>query len=75
MSKGLQSYIQDNAWGNTTFSDYVNCLNEAYLKSGDISMGKDFDLVKWCETWLHTSGVNIIEPVIEKTQDNVIKKL
>ncbi len=38
-------------------------------------MGKDFNFTDWCETWLTTSGVNVIEPIIEYNQDNSIKKL
>ena len=74
MSQGLQTYISRHAWGNTTFTDYVNCLDEAYRNSGDTSMGENFNLVQWCEEWLHTSGVNIIEPVIKK-EDGLIKSL
>jgi hypothetical protein len=38
-------------------------------------MGKDFNFTDWCETWLTTSGVNVIESIVEYNQDNSIKKL
>ena len=36
-------------------------------------MGKDFNFTDWCETLLTTSGVNVIEPIVEYNQDNSIK--
>jgi aminopeptidase N len=27
-------------------------------------MGPDFNFTEWCDTWLNTSGINILEPVI-----------
>jgi hypothetical protein len=28
-------------------------------------MGSDFNFSDWCDSWLTTSGVNIIEPIVE----------
>jgi len=38
-------------------------------------MGKDFDFKEWCNSWLQTSGVNTIEPIVEFNADNSIKSL
>ena len=38
-------------------------------------MGVDFDFNEWCEIWLTTSGINIIEPIVEYNEDSSIKKL
>ena len=45
--------------------DFVSCLVEAYQASGDTSLGENFDMTQWCDTWLKTSGVNILEPILE----------
>jgi len=45
--------------------DYIGAYHEAYLQYGGGSLGPDFDLWEWSDTWLSTSGVNILEPVIE----------
>lgn len=36
-------------------------------------MGKDFNFNEWCDSWLKTSGVNILEPAIEYNDDFSIK--
>jgi len=36
-------------------------------------MGKDFNFTDWCDSWLKTSGVNILEPVVEYNDDFSIK--
>jgi hypothetical protein len=38
-------------------------------------MGEDFDLIAWCDSWLATSGVNILEPVVEYNENGSIKSL
>lgn len=38
-------------------------------------MGEDFNFTAWCDTWLKTSGVNILEPIIEYNDDFSIKSL
>ena len=38
-------------------------------------MGEDFNLTNWCDTWLKSSGVNILEPVIEFNADGSLKSL
>lgn len=75
MRAGLHDYFQKFQWTNTTLKDFVNCLNTAYLESGDKSMGLDFDFLDWCDYWLNTSGVNILEPVAEYNHDFSVKSL
>ena len=65
MSEGLKVYFAKYAWGNTTLPDFVGCMEEAYRQSNDQSLGPDFDVTDWCDTWLNSSGINIIEPVLE----------
>ena len=36
-------------------------------------MGDDFNFKDWCDSWLHTSGINILEPVIEYNDDFSVK--
>lgn len=36
-------------------------------------MGEDFHFTEWCDSWLKTSGVNILEPVVEYNEDGSIK--
>ena len=62
MSKGLHKYFARHKWGNTTLPDYVSCMAEAFAESGDTSLGPNFDLTSWCDSWLNTSGVNILTP-------------
>ena len=65
MSKGLSVYFKNHEWGNTTLPDFVNCMRDAYNQSGDTSLGIDFDLSEWADTWLSFSGINTLEPVVE----------
>ena len=39
-------------------------MDVAFKEKGkDLSIyGHDFSLQKWCESWLNSSGINIIEP-------------
>lgn len=38
-------------------------------------MGEDFVFLEWCDQWLKTSGVNILEPIVEYNADFSIKSL
>ena len=35
----------------------------AWKETGDVSLGADFSLAGWCDEWLTSSGINIIEPL------------
>ena len=75
MSKGLAIYFSKYEWKNTELPDFVGALEQAYVESGDKSMGEDFNLTSWCNTWLKSSGINILEPVVEHNEDGSIKSL
>ena len=64
IKKGLHNYFKKHQWKNTTLPDFINCLAEAYNESKDKSMGTDFDFIEWSDSWLKTSGVNILAPLI-----------
>jgi aminopeptidase N len=38
-------------------------------------MGDDFNLTNWCSTWLKSSGINILEPIVELNEDGSLKSL
>jgi aminopeptidase N len=38
-------------------------------------MGEDFNLTNWCSTWLKSSGINILEPIVELNEDGSLKSL
>lgn len=75
LKAGLHDYFKKHEWKNTTLTDFVGSLNDAYQKSGEKSMGDDFDFKEWCDSWLLTSGVNILEPEVEYNEDHSIKSL
>jgi hypothetical protein len=50
-------------------------LNDSYKQYGNNSLGADFDMWEWTDQWLSTSGVNILEPVIEWGPNGSITKL
>jgi len=75
MKAGLHRYFATFAWKNTTLPDFVNCLDWAWNQSGNKSMGDDFIFLEWCDQWLKTSGVNILEPIVEYNPDFSIKSL
>jgi aminopeptidase N len=73
LKEGLHDYFATYAWKNTTLPDFVGCLHKAFEKSGNKSMGEDFNFTEWCDTWLKTSGINILEPVVEYNDDSSVK--
>jgi len=50
-------------------------MQDAYLQYGGGSLGADFNLWEWSDTWLSSSGVNILEPVVEWAPNGSITKL
>jgi len=75
MSRGLKIYFDKHQWGNTTLPDFVGALELAWQESGNTSMGNDFNLTEGCDTWLKSSGVNILEPIVELSPDGALKSL
>lgn len=37
-------------------------------------MGEGFNFTSWCDTWLKSSGLNILEPVVEYNEDWSVKE-
>lgn len=75
MKAGLHRYFKIYEWGNTTLPDFVGCLQWAWDESKNTSMGDDFNFTDWCDTWLKSSGVNILEPEVDFNEDSSIKTL
>jgi len=73
--KGLALYFSKHAWSNTELKDYIGAFHDAYLQYGGGALGPDFNLWEWSDTWLSSSGVNILEPVIEWAPNGSITKL
>lgn len=65
MKVGLHEYFETFKWQNTTLPDFVGCLDRAYAKCENKMNIEDFSFKAWCDQWLHSSGVNIIEPNAE----------
>ncbi len=75
ITKGLGMYFSRHKWQNTELKDFVGALNDSYKQYGNNSLGADFDMWEWTDQWLSTSGVNILEPVIEWGPNGSITKL
>jgi aminopeptidase N len=72
--KGLAIYFNKYKWANTELKHFVGALNDAYLQHGGQALGPDFDLWEWSDQWLSTSGVNILEPVLEFQPNGTLTK-
>lgn len=65
MKAAMHQYFQKFAWKNTELKDFVGVLSEEYEKSNQLKlMGPDFHFDSWAESWLTTTGVNTIEPLV-----------
>jgi len=74
MSKGLEKYFSKNKWQNTLLPDFIGALNDAIVESNQVSL-KGFNFNQWCDTWLKSSGVNIITALYERNEDGTLKNL
>lgn len=74
-SKGLTEYFHKYSWENTELPQFVECLSNAFKASGDKSMGENFEFTAWCDTWLNSSGNNILTPEVEYNEDGSVKSL
>jgi aminopeptidase N len=61
--KGLKSYFQKYAYKNTELVDFINELQDACD-----SLSLNIDLRKWSDSWLKTSGFNVIESEMELSE-------
>ena len=53
-------YFQKYSYKVTELKDFMECFEQA-AKDKEVQL----DLLKWMDTWLLTSGINVLEPVIE----------
>lgn len=37
-------------------------------------MGQDFNFIEWCDSWLTTSGVNVLQPIVDYNSDLTIQR-
>jgi aminopeptidase N len=63
--RGLKTYFDKHAWGNTSLSDLLEPLAE---ESGR-------DTASWAASWLQTAGVNTLRPVIEIDAEGNFSKI
>lgn len=71
LNKGLKTYFAKYAFQNTELLDFINELQ----KASDDSQ-KDTDVIAWADSWIKTSGFNIINPILELSEDgNTVKSL
>lgn len=73
LKSALHSYFDKYAWQNTELKDFVGMLQIAYDKSPQKKMGQNFKLAEWSDTWLKTSGVNMLEGVATYDKDSKIE--
>jgi len=67
--KGLKTYFDKYAYLNTELPDFINELQKA---SDDFNQG--INVISWADSWIKTSGFNIINPVLELSADgNTVK--
>lgn len=69
MRDGLKSYFKKYAFKNTELIDFLNELGKAAK-----NLGLKEDLVQWSQTWLKSSGINIISYNFEADENNQITK-
>jgi len=70
---GLHKYFAKYKWKNTVLEDFVGSLDEAWQESNDKSLGDDFNFKEWCMSWLETSGINILTPIVTYNDDQSVK--
>lgn len=73
LKSALHKYFGKYKWGNTEFDDFIGSLEAEYELQQDTTMGEHFDFKEWCNSWLKTSGVNTLQPIIEYNSDGSIK--
>ena len=56
-------------------SDFVAILSDAYNESPQKIMGDDFNFKTWCDNWLISSGINILQPIVKYEYDHSISSL
>ena len=76
LKKALNIYFTKYAWKNVDLGDFISSLQEAYdtQHEGGKIMGKDFAISGWSDTWLKTSGVNLLEGIAKYGNNSNIEK-
>lgn len=76
MKNGTSSYIKAFARKNTVLTDYVEHMQQAYAQpDAPKNLPEGMNIEEWCDQWLNTSGVNILEPVVEWNENGSVKSL
>lgn len=65
LSKALSRYFNKFKWKNAEYKDLIACFQAEFDLKKDYSMGNKFNLTEWSNTWLTTSGVNTLEPIVQ----------
>ncbi|KRX05743.1 hypothetical protein PPERSA_09883 [Pseudocohnilembus persalinus] len=66
-SKAMSTYCQKYAFKNTTFQNFIDCLQEQFENP-------NFTLNEWKQQWLLEPGMNIIEPLFDPSNPELIIK-
>ena len=64
MRAALHIYFKKHMWKNTQLTDFISVMETAYYTLDEKPMGDDFDFKKWSDSWLKTSGVNTLTPLV-----------
>jgi aminopeptidase N len=62
--KGLQSYFKKFAFKNTELTDFIG-----ELQSACNDLDQNIDVVEWCDSWIKTSGFNVISSELTLSSD------
>jgi aminopeptidase N len=60
----MKQYFEKYALQNTELSDFMEC----FQKAADMK-NVQIDLMSWMQSWLMTSGINTLTPVVQKTEN------
>lgn len=69
------NYFKKYQWKNAEYGDFIGELKTEFDRSKGKSMGPKFNFTAWSDSWLTTSGINTLEPVIKYNQDESIQSL
>ena len=71
----LKAYFQKYKWQNAEYSEFIGTLQEQFDKSQKTSMGANYKFKDWSDSWLTTSGVNTLVPIVKYAQDESIESI
>lgn len=63
-SAGLKTYFSKYGFQNTELKDFI-----AELQKASDDAGQGIDVIQWAKSWISTSGFNVIEPILELSED------